>query len=253
MSGIRVRTTFKYDVPDDYLSQSNKERKQGTWTYVGPRYYHVEISPAGNIIEFEPMEDPTAFRDRTIDGQEDLALSLSLDCADSESALLATICNANPDSDMADSSVFPHKSITLTNGLVYKRPDPVCPNHTYERNLLRYDSQNKVWNFKNIWKKPHVSWEDINSAISATLNVYHEAKKDSAYWDGLNAAGKKEWEDWYTETKGLVAAEKAAGHEPWHVLWRDWPNKPNDPLADSAGSDPANKVEESTFQGPPSE
>ncbi len=238
---IKTTKQFTYKLPDDYTLQTNEADSSGTWTYKGPRYYACYINSGGFVDTFSQISEPEDLVDRS-SSDDNIAANFIVDANTSQGALLASIFVGNPDSDTSDSSVFPHISIPTPNGTVYKRPHPTQPDHTYEKDKIKYDLNNDKWNEPFPWFKPFMKWEGIEGWVKTSRKLFEETQADSAGWNALTTAKKKEWTDWDSDMANAIKNYKAAGLKPHHIVIIDPPGvrddvyDPSKPTHDSNGN-----------------
>ena len=236
----KTTKTFTYKLPDDYTLQTSEADSSGSWTYKGPRWYGCYISTNERVDTFEPISDPDNLTSRVND--PDIAAEFVVDAASVKGALLATIFEGNPDSDMSDSSVFPHISIPTPNGEVYKRPQPTAPNHTYDAETISYDVAAGKWREPFPWFKPFMNWDGLKGWVRSSRKLYEEKMADSAEWNKLSTSAKKEWADWDSDMANCEKNYKAAGLKAHHVVIKDPPGvrddvyDPEKPTHDSIGN-----------------
>jgi hypothetical protein len=235
----KVKTTFKYKIPDQMYLTSRELKREATWTYVGERFWQADVRGDGHIDDFTPLRTISEFSPRD---HEDGIESMIIDATDSSGAMIACMWNGQ-DSDLSDSDKFSHLSVTLPNGLVHKELDPSDPLHTYVREKVKYDFNNETWTwgpFIGAVDPAHAGsaqddWEGLRAQVAATRMIYTDAQADSEYWNGLSAEEQQEWATWDSGMSVLVdKCEADPNVYPWMVRWPDWPNKDNGEPEDSA-------------------
>jgi len=227
----KVKTTFKYKIPDQMYLTSRKLKREATWTYVGERWWQADLTRDGKIDDMSKLNSVKNFTPRDAEG----LTSMIIDATDSSGAFLACMYSGQ-DSDLSDSDKFPHLSVTLPNGLVHKENDPSDPLHTHVREHLKYDFNTEKWSwgsFIGAVDPAHAGaaaddWDGLRTVIESTRKYYTQAQADSAYWNGLSTAEKQEWATW--DSGMSVLCDKCIADPdvyPWMVQWPDWPNKDN--------------------------
>ena len=227
----KIVKTFKYLIPRGYTEQRGTG-ELATWTYKGPRYISLEVSAGGQVNAAVPIESWEEYEDLT-DNMGSEENTTMLDCEDSGDALIATIFYGNRDSDISDSDVFPHIATTLPNGQVYKRPNPTAPDHTYERNNIRYDVAADEFKKPFPWFKPFMTWNGVNTVNEQSRAIYTETKASDA-WADMSADSQAAWNTWDSDTGSIVARMKAKGLQAYMHVPTPFPGM--EIWADSAGS-----------------
>ncbi len=229
----KVKTTFKYKIPDQMYLTSRALKREATWTYIGERFWQADIRLDGTVDNFSSLNAIAEFSPRDNSGEN--LQSVLIDATDSSGAMLATMWGGQ-DSDLSDSDKFSHLKVTLPNGLVHKELDPSDPQHTFVKEKIKYDFNNEMWvwgPFIGAVDPKHAGsaaddWEGLNSVIESTRRLYTDAQANTEYWNGLSTAEKQEWEAWDSGMSVLVDKCKADPNiYPWMVQWPDWPNKDN--------------------------
>ncbi len=228
----KVKTTFKYKIPDQMYLTSRKLKREAEWTYVGWRWWQADLKPSGEIDDMSKLDTVSNFTPRDHEGLR----SMIIDATDSSGAMLACMWSGQ-DSDLSDSDKFPHLKVTLPNGLVHKENDPSDPLHTYVKSRVRYNFESEIWTWgpfigaiePNHPGSAQDDWSGLAVQIESTRRIYTDAQADSAYWNGLTTAEKQEWATWDSGMSVLIAkCEADPDVYPWMVQWPDWPNKDND-------------------------
>ena len=167
--------------------------------------------------------------------EDDEHQHLLIDANTQEGALIASIFNPNPDSDMSDSSVFPHITINLPDGLVYKRIHPPAPDHTYDKEKITWDFDNQKWKKPFPYFPPFQTWAGIEGHVASARALYTETKGDSDVWNALDADTQQAWHDWDSDLEHKVAKYKAAGLMPHNVVTAMYPGQEDPKLAATTG------------------
>ena len=229
---IYVTKTFSYPIADDYTHLTDSNDSSATWTYKGPRYIDVELRQNGTVVDAVAMENADEWSN-TLD--DDDHTHLLVDANTQEGALIASIFNPNPDSDMSDSSVFPHISINLPDGLVYKRIHPPSPDHTYDKERIQWDFDGQKWKKPFPYFPPFQTWAGIEGHIASSRSLYTETKNDSDVWNALDADTQQAWHDWDSDLEHKVEKYKAAGLMPHNVVTANYPGQEDPKLAATTG------------------
>jgi len=232
---------FTYKIADDYTHLTDENDSSATWTWKGPRYYDVECDASYTVRNITALEDPDNFQDT----QTDEEWHFLIDTNTNEGALIASIFDPNPDSDMSDSDVFPHRSIILPDGLVYKRIHPPAPDHTYDKQKIKWDTETNKLKRPLQYFPPFQTWSGVEGHLASCHELYLETKADTETWNALSAEVQQAWEDWDSDNQNKIAKYKAAGLMPHNVVTAQHPGaeSPNivddaDTWVDTPGGDP---------------
>ena len=229
---IYVTKTFSYPIADDYTHLTDSNDSSATWTYKGPRYLDLELRPNGRVVDAIAMQNADEWTNTLEDDEHQ---HLLIDANTQEGALIASIFNPNPDSDMSDSSVFPHITINLPDGLVYKRIHPPSPDHTYDKEKITWDFDNQKWKKPFPYFPPFQTWAGIEGHVASARALYTETKGDSDVWNALDADTQQAWHDWDSDLEHKVAKYKAAGLMPHNVVTAMYPGQEDPKLAATTG------------------
>ncbi len=209
--GIRENTIIKktctYDMPDDYLYQTNNLGLTGTYEYEGPDKLWI----------FVKEEDGKPFNGQVFTENDDG------DLVPTPPGLIKVFVDANQETVLAsmiwrhkDYSYLPTQTENLPNGHTYTRPAVQPPDHTYEFMECVYNV-NTGWAKPFPWKQPHMDWEGITKARNALL-----AASDKVLATNLLSDEKKaEWETYRQKLRDLPA--DFAGVDPWKIPFPDEP------------------------------
>lgn len=224
MAVKEITLEFDFDLPDEYLMQTNELGLTGKWTYTGPEYIWVfvdkntnKLDVSKNYLAHDP-KDPECQRIAEISGG--LGHRTILVDAKQEPCL-ASLFMAVP---MA--SELPQKEYKLEGDdtVYYSRPDPQYPDHTYEINDIQYDFASNSWVKPFPWKQPHVTMEQIDAAIAFNIST---AEADIADED-TPAELRAKLETFVTELKNIKT--KFAGWQPWQIPFPDDPRANPEPV-----------------------
>ena len=161
-----ITKTFTYDIPDEYLAQTNSNGDTATATYTGPDKLYVFVDEATNKnTEAQQPPDEDFHYNPSTDTAPDGERVVTLDCAGADTLMCAIF--------------LPH-TITLTQSQVtvalpegygnYQNPWPPYPDHAYERTLSVHDEASGNWTLT--WKQPWQTWATLiqlrNDRLDAT-------------------------------------------------------------------------------------
>lgn len=211
---------FEYDIPDEYLYQTNVKKLKGKWTYVGPEKLYVFVNPTTGELEYtssyvavdpEHEEDSKRFAETMAGFNHKVVLVEAR-----KEPIIATIFMPAP-----LASELPQKEYRLPNGkLYYSRPEFQYMDHTYEVGEIRYDLEKNEWVKPFPWKKPHINWEQLEEARQRVLTGLEESLQSGEYEP-----------DMILKLKAMKAELDAipttyAGIDPWKVPFPIDPRSP---------------------------
>jgi hypothetical protein len=204
----RVEVTFSYNLPDEYLHQTDVLKKTAEWTYKGPEHLYIFVDKATNKIS---SRFHYTLRDdgHLVPCPEDMT-KVELD-AKINPDIASLIHNEYVYGDL------PHTVENLPDGTTYGVPIPVPPDHCYELTEIVYDPVKNEFVKPYAWKQPHMDWETLLGARNALLKG-----SDVPY---ANAEGTEK-EAWATYRQKLRDVPTTfAGIDPWKITW---PVQPSD-------------------------
>lgn len=206
----KISKTFTYDLPDDYLYQTNDKNLSGTWTYDGPDTIWAFVDPETNRLtgDFKTPEEngeeyPTPLHLKKV----------RIDC--SENPLLCTLLGAD---ETLDYTVFETISEELPDGHVYTRPKNPFPDHTYEMAEIEFNPETESFVEPYPWKKPHMSWEGIREWRNRMLDM-----TDDRIVDDMPPTLRQEWEEYrqtlrdLPQTHGATNSGEVPITDPWKI------------------------------------
>lgn len=204
-----ITKTCTYNVPDDYLHQTNTLGKTGSYEYTGPDKLWIFVDettgkPAGGTV--------LTIKD---DGDE----------VPTPPGVVKVFIDATVDTVMAslvwrfgDYSTLPTISETLPDGSVYERNDPQPPDHTFEFMDCVYNISTGQWVQPLPWKQPHVTWDMLRAARTGMLAASDQVLVTKMLTEEQLAA----FEVYRQKLRDLPAVME--GVDPWKVKF------PEDPL-----------------------
>lgn len=218
---------FTYDLPDEYLIQTNTLGLTGEWTYEGPDKIYVMIDRKTNkistVLNWLVYDDSKTREenDEFADMFSGLDFDYALIDANEEPLLLAAVVGG---SIGPEESTLPQKTYTLEGETdpFYSRPDPTFPNHTIEVADVEWDSTANAWKKPFPWKKPHINKEQLLSALD---NVIRQEKKVDI--EGFTSTQKTKWAAYLTALENVPTKFAAYLDTPWMVpfpinpMWSD--------------------------------
>lgn len=164
-----ITKTFTYDIPDDYLGQTNTENKTSSWTYEGPDQLYVFAYADNNVVDLSPSYTIAEDGDEVPVPQG--MYRVKVDTSKDNHMPLASIIWQ--DLDFAN---LTFNEETLPDGSVFRHLDPLPPHEVYDDDNITYDSATDTFTYP--WMQPHVDWDEIRSARLGLLTQSDEAMKD---------------------------------------------------------------------------
>lgn len=226
--------TFNYNVPDDYLAQTNTEGKTAEWTYDGPRYLFVFVEKATGLLR--PTQSSINFnsapKESDIEmaqiraGRDQLAILIDMgseDLTEAESVIGAIMFPK----DTSAASGYPQKEYKIEGDeqVYYARPEPTSPDHTYAADEIAYDVESSAWKTPLPWFKPWVTMEQHQAARDNLLNdAISNLDAETTDNDGegnLTDAMREKLEAFIEELEGVYT--KFAGWQPHMIPFPDDP------------------------------
>lgn len=214
----KIRKTFRYDLPDDYLSQENKLGLKAEWTYEGPDKVWVFVDYKTNKVL--PREAFRLVDEENPEKQyEDLEVYTGLNSYpalitfEKDPLLLASIAEIPP---LAVD--LPNKEYRLpgSDEVFYSRPNPTTPDHTIQVDACEYDPEKKEWIKPYPWRIPHITrrqFEDAHADILADAKrVRSEAELNE--WEDEQIAM---WDAYITEFEGVLNKYADYLDTPWMI------------------------------------
>ena len=165
-----ITKEFTYNVPDDYLAQTNTDANTATWTYEGPDYMYVFANEDTNLVHTSPVY--TIADDGDIIPTPVGYYKIEIDTTISNHMPTASIAYQN-----IDWNTLPKSSETLPDGSVYQMLDPLPPHEAYETSSITYDRETNTFTYP--WNQPHSSWDRLVSARNSLLGQSDEWMKDA--------------------------------------------------------------------------
>ncbi len=210
-----ITKTFTYNLPDEYLAQTNNDGNTASWTYEGPEFLYVFVRNSDGAFQcsqsFFPVESATDKADiaQIRAGLDQTAVLLSPGTSDID----ATVASMIITKDTGEAGGYPQKEYALADGTVhYKRPDPQPPDHTYQVDEVTYNLGSSAWNTPFPWHKPWTTMAIHQEAHAASLAGAKDrlSRMDANLTAGQKTAGNAfvtEMEALYTTFAAVVAAD----------------------------------------------
>lgn len=206
--GIRenniITKTCTYDMPDDYLHQTNTLGKTGSYDYEGPDKLWIFVDETTG----RPLNGQV-FTEK--DDGDDIP---------TPPGMVKIFVDANIDTVMAsmiwrhkDYSYLPTQTEQLPDGTSYTRPINQPPDHTYEFMECVYNFATSSWTTPFPWKKPHMTMDGIKAARVALLAASDKFLAVTLLTDTERAA----YEVYRQKLRDLPAT--FAGVDPWKIMF----------------------------------
>jgi len=204
-----ITKEFTYNVPDDYLAQTNENADTASWTYEGPDRLYIFAEQDTNIVHISPSYT-------IADDGDDIPTPVGMYKIEVD----ATKTNHLPLASIIYQTIIftelPTRSETLPDGSICNILDPIPPHEAYDDDAITYNASNNEFNYP--WKSPHTSWENLTSMRNHLLNQSDEWIKDAAEYT----------EDQLLELKAYRQLLRNlpttfSGIDPWKVPFPDVP------------------------------
>lgn len=218
-----IKQKFTFDMPDEYLAQTNDLGLKGEWDYEGPEKIYVFVSKANNRIvpEFSYRIHEDEMTQEENDKMMDTVSGLDFYHAPVEFSkdpvLLAAFTERRVASDL------PQKTYTLPGETqpFYSRPDPLQPDHTIALNEIEWDLETNDWKRPFPWRKPHIVKEMFLAAHEGVLESNKNVPTDK-----FTATQKTKWNAFIAEFEKVTTKYKDYLDTPWMIPF------PHDPRLD---------------------
>jgi hypothetical protein len=210
--GIRQNTiitkTCTYDLPDDYLYQTNTLGLTGSYEYEGPDKLWIFVNEETGM----PINGQV-YTERD-DGDEVPApqgtIKVFVD-ANVETVLASMIWRHK------DYSYLPTITEQLPDNTSYTRPEVQPPDHTYEFMECVYNVATNEWVKPFPWKKPHMTWEGIRQGRLSLLAASDRVLATTL----LTTSEAAEYEVYRQKLRDLPAVFE--GVDPWKIIFPEPP------------------------------
>ena len=204
----RVEVTFTYDLPDQYLYQTNDLKKTAEWTYKGPdkKWIFVDAATKKIIGRFHYTERDNGADVPTPEGQIKVLVDANVN-----PIISSLLQNEYIYGDMD------HTVEELPDDTYYGHVDPLPPDHCYELTEIQYDVETGEFVKPYPWKQPHMDWETLlelrNRMLEASDSRIHLCPLDQ----------RADWETYRQKLRDLPAT--FAGVDPWKVSFPESPDQ----------------------------
>lgn len=230
----RIKNTFTYNIPDDYVAQTNVNDSSASFTYRGPQYLELTINKETNIVS---STQEATFDDFANQVQDNTIIVSHYDYPLETAILWGSL---DEDSSDQDSDVFPHRTIDLPDGdanHVFKYPWPPLPWKAYEGSTVQYSTTTRTFGTLQ-WHQPWTNWGTIgqqveNIKIGADEEIARLEAADSDFTDLI-----AEWNAYKTEAENKINLYQSNGLKAHQVSFTRSPNW-------EPASDPVSQIEDS--------
>jgi len=190
-----ITVPFTYDMPDDYLAQTNSLGKKGVYTYVGPDTLYIFVDQVtGKWDRRAPLHDGHDGSEVPVPLHQ---VRVDIDCA--KDPLLAVLVGGMPSEHIPPTSEQPTIQETLPDGSIYERHKQPDPHHTYEINDMVFDFTAKEFPKPYPWKQPHMTWAGIRMWRNSLL--YHS--DHAALADDTPEEVQAQWNEYRQKLKDI--------------------------------------------------
>jgi len=216
----KIRKAFRYDLPDEYLSQERKLGLQAEWTYEGPDKIWVFVDYKTNKLlaresyrEYDYENPEKQYNDLEVyTGFNSYPALITFE---DDPLLLSAVAQLTP-----LASDLPQKEYRLpgSDEVFYSRPNPTTPDHTIEVADCEYDPDKKEWIKPYPWKIPHILKDEFlfghSSVVADAETVKADAKKGVYEWDEEKFS---KWDAYIKELKDAPVKYADYLDTPWMI------------------------------------
>jgi hypothetical protein len=210
-----ISKKITYDLPDEYLSQTNSLGLTGEYNYEGPDKVYVIIDPkTKKIVEhlgFLPYNDELSREenDSFMEQFSGLPYDYALINIEEDAVLLAAV--TGPAYDPA-ASTLPQKTYTLDGDTApfYSRPEVTLPSHTIDA----YDVEwmDGSWKKPYPWKKPYITKDQLLSALNSVIEQEKEVDTEK-----FTSTQKTKWASYLSALENVTVKFADYLDTPWMV------------------------------------
>jgi hypothetical protein len=240
----QITKDFTYDIPDEYLAQTNADGNTATASYTGPEKLWVFVDETTRENKSDAMQIDENWDDNGMPAPTGQT-KVELDCKGADTLICAIF--------------LPH-SVTLTQTDIsrdlpedygkYVHAWPPYPDHAYERELLKFkpatatvdndngDSNHKGGDWELTWKQPWITWEMMTQLRNDQLAM-SDAKISFDQPDSV----KQPWIDWRKKMRDMPTVWKRGEADEFPAHMVKFPTEPTrggfaDPPAPGTDTDP---------------
>ena len=228
MPNTIIQKDFSYNLPDDYLAQTNADGNTANAKYNGPDKIWIFIDKDTGRSDTSRLVLTEEENGADFPVPED-QYKVEIDC--DADPVMCSLFDAQTEWDTVVGQT--NIVVDLPDGTTYERPDPTDVDHTYELDECVYNKDGTLtdgkytggtWTMK--WKQPWTSWDQL---IIVRNNML--AGSDSKIADDMPDATKAQRTAYLSKLRDLPALFKhgEADEFPAHMV-----NFPVEPGADIA-------------------
>ena len=213
-----INKTFRYDLPDDYLSQERSLGLQAEWTYEGPDKVWVFVDYTTNKIliseSFRPYDDENPEKQyEHLEVYTGLNSYPALITYEEDPLLIAAIAQNVP-----FAAELPQKEYRLPGSteVFYSRPNPTTPDHTIEMSNIEYDPKLKKWKKPFSWRISHITTDLF---VQAHTNILKDIKEIEKRFEENSWSEDKiiSWNNYVSEFENVLVKYSDYLNTPWMI------------------------------------
>ena len=214
----KIRKKFRYNLPDEYLSQESTLGLKAEWTYEGPDKIWVFVDYKTNKIlsreGFRPIDDEDPEKQyEELEVYTGFNSYPALITFEEDALLLSAVAQLPP-----LASDLPQKEYRLpgSDEVFYSRPNPTTPDHTIEIADCEYDPTLKKWKKPYPWRLPHIIRDQFILGHAAVVEDAKRVRSEADVYE-WNEEQISKWDAYTAELEGVL--EKYADYldTPWMV------------------------------------
>jgi hypothetical protein len=218
----KITFEFEYNLPDEFLHQTDDLKLTAVGTYNGPEFLWVFVDKETGKLDYQSYylyhdkhkEKQSIEHAKLKGGRRHLPVLVTA----KENPIIASFF-MNIDYDN-----LPKKQYTKDNTVYYSRPDPVPPIETYEVTEIYYDLDRKQWKNPLPWKTPHITAEMFDHARQSIIQGVEDDLKNSE----ISSELKTKLQQFLVELQAIPV--KFNGCDPWTI---PFPIDPRTEIAES--------------------
>lgn len=214
----KIRKKFRYNLPDEYLSQESKLGLKAEWTYDGPDKVWVFVDYKTNKIlareSYREIDDQDPQKQyEFLEMYTGLNSYPVLITFDEDPLLLSAVAQLPP-----LASTLPQKEYRLPGSeeVFYSRPNPTTPDHTIELADCEYDPEKKEWKKPYPWKLPHITKDQFLMGHSGILADAKRVRTEAELNEWTEEQIAK-WDAYIVEFEGVLDKYADYLETPWMI------------------------------------
>lgn len=222
MAVTHITFDFEYDLADKYLYQTNELGLKATWTYKGPARIWVQVNretgylnPSNDCLADDGTEATAAIA-KAQAGLDHVAVLVHA----KEQPIIASVMWMEIDQADFPQVEFTREDVDPTDTTVYySRAATPTLDHTYEVGEMRYDIDSESWITPFPWKKPHMTWEVLDTGRT---QIIADAKQSKADLENDADATEGQWTDLISDLDDFIAELEAIPTKFPRDTWDPW-------------------------------